>query len=140
MSFVGVNVPLQCTLSHFIGRRTGGAVMIDGRGLQPGLDPAVHNLGSGIAFTMVGVTFFRNFAAYSAAALSVLDPWPFVGVVQGRAYAHNEALFSQHEFYFWHPVRSPPRAIQPEANRAAVLGGRWNPRRVLHANAYRHAL
>ena len=113
--------------------------MIDGRGLQPGLDPAVQNLGSGIAFTMIGVTFFRNFALWYG-ALCMVDPWPFVGVVQSCTYAHNEGLFGQHDMVFWQSVRSPPRAIQPEANRAAVLGGRWNPRRVLHANADRHAL
>ena len=86
--------------------RAGGALFIDGRGGHPGLDPSVPNWESGIALTMLGVLFYRNFANRGG-ALVVGDPWPFLGVVQDSEYAHNEALVCQHDYVWWNvPVRT----------------------------------
>ena len=67
---------------HFLlGRRSGGAIFIDGRAGYVGLDPAVPNWESGIDLTVLRSTFFRNFATFTSGGLTLFDAWPFVGKV-----------------------------------------------------------
>ena len=46
---------------------------------------------SGIAVTVVGCTFFRNFAAF-ASTLYAFDAWPLVWVMDRSDIIQNEAL------------------------------------------------
>ena len=66
-----------------MGRRSGGAIFIDGRAGYVGLDPAVQNWESGIDLTVLRCTFFRGFSWMPGftAGIAVLDAWPFVGKV-----------------------------------------------------------
>ena len=56
--------------------------MIDGRGGMTGLDPAVQNWESGVEFTVLRSTFFRNTCGYRGGALATWDVWPLVHTVE----------------------------------------------------------
>ena len=56
---------------------------------------------SGVAVTMIGCTFFRNFASYAMAAFQVFDLWPHVVVVESTDLIHNDALVVQDEIFRW---------------------------------------
>ncbi len=59
--------------------RVGAAAFIEGRGAQLlDLDSTVQNWESGIAVTVIGCTFYRNFCAFFIAGLLVADAWPLV--------------------------------------------------------------
>ena len=80
-------------------------MLIAGRGAHLGLDGA-QIFESGIALTVVGCTFFRNFAGFMAGALGVYDAWPHVTVVEGNTdFIHNQAFLHFHDQYIsWaHP-------------------------------------
>ena len=64
-----------------MGRRSGGAIFIDGRAGYVGLDPAVQNWESGIDLTVLRCTFFRGFSGFMTGGIMVMDAWPFVGKV-----------------------------------------------------------
>eukprot|EP01045_Picozoa_sp_COSAG04_P012063 COSAG04_NODE_797_length_10240_cov_3.294547_5_plen_357_part_00 len=78
----------------------GSVAMIDGRAGRATLDPAVQNWESGIALTVIGCTLFRNFAGFGN-ALSVMDTWPFVGIIESADFIHNEGLLAPNDGIGW---------------------------------------
>eukprot|EP01045_Picozoa_sp_COSAG04_P005277 COSAG04_NODE_242_length_19007_cov_3.089433_9_plen_115_part_00 len=100
--------------------------MIAGRGALAGLEPESQIWESGIAFTMIGTTFFHNWAGFWGGSLLVVNAWPFVGAVSETNFAHNEALLGPQDAYLYDPsVRTPlPLCVHPpHLNLPAYLSG-----------------
>ena len=71
--------------------------MIDGRSGHSFGEPEAQNWKSGIELTVLGCTFFRNFAAVFSAAMQIVDVWPLVAKYDSNNFAHNEAgICAQH--------------------------------------------
>ena len=63
------------------------------RGGHPGgPNGEAQNWDSGIDMTMLGCTFFRNFASSFSAAMQLSDLWPEVARLEENSFIHNEAM------------------------------------------------
>ena len=80
--------------------------MLDCRGGQLSLDPdrgpEDQTWESGIELTILGCTFFRNFASYDAALFGI-DVWPLVAVITDTDFIENDAIFMAHTHFGWLP-------------------------------------
>ena len=84
-----------------LGDRVGGAAFIEGRGAQLlDLDSTVQNWESGIAVTVIGCTFYRNFGGFGM-TLSASDVWPLVWVMDRTDFIQNEALLVNADNLYW---------------------------------------
>ena len=64
----------------------------------------MQNWDGGIAYTVQGVLFYRNFAGFAASAQKVVSVFPAVIDIRGTDYIENDALVFTEHLYWPTPI------------------------------------
>ena len=98
---------IDVVFDHNSASQGGGAVSIEGRAAQTGLDPSSQIWESGAAVTFQGCVFFRNYCETYAGALAIHDVWPLDGLIDSTDFVQNEGKLFLHDYYLWNTYTGP---------------------------------